>query len=264
MGQFGEAPPGWHWVVAEDSGDLAFGSLVEAGPVQGVAVVSQHGRRALLRLGSGLNVFAILVEAWRVDLFRRTWRGRDIRILPVLASGVGQGLSVAENAKEEPVNDFALKPRTTAWCVNWLIREGGPVQHHETWKSRKKLTASDFGVAEHHTLSTILEDLATTDQVDVCNLLGAERLVRKLQMIEHFWDERQREQDVTQQKMPMEEVNAFMGGVGAGARPSSMVCPTMMDHIGKELERVGNIKKNARKLREESKGTGKGAAADKK
>ena len=119
--------------------------------------------------------------------------------------------------------------------------------------ARAKLTATDYGVAEHHTLATILEDMATTDQLDIANLLGAERLVRKMQMIEYFWEEKQREQDAQQQRMPTEEVNAFTGGVGAAARPSSTICPTMMDHISKELERVGNIKKNARKLREETK-----------
>ena len=104
-------------------------------------------------------------------------------------------------------------------------------------------------------MCSILEDLGAADLLDVSNLLGAERLVRKLQLIEHFWDEKQRAQETVQAKMPHEEVSAFMGGIGGGARPSSMVCPALLDQVGKELERVGNIKKNARKLREESKGT---------
>ena len=99
----------------------------------------------------------------------------------------------------------------------------------------------------------MLEDLATHDEVNVANLLGVERLLRKMQLIEHFWDEKQREQDAGQMKLPLGEVTAFMGGTGPSSRPSSMVCPSLLDVVGKELERVSQIKKNARKLREEAK-----------
>jgi hypothetical protein len=37
-----------------------------------------------------------------------------------------------------------------------------------------------------------------------------------------------------------------------------MVCPLLLDHVSKELERVAGIKKNARKLREEAGGGGGG------
>ena len=85
------------------------------------------------------------------------------------------------------------------------------------------------------------------------NLLGVERLLRKMQLIEHFWEEKQREQDASQQKMPQEEITAFLGGTGASSRPSSMVCPALLDVVSKELERISQMKKNARKLREEAK-----------
>jgi hypothetical protein len=256
-GIYGEAPPGWTWALAEDVGDAVFGATVNVGPAHGVLLLHRAGRRGLLRLATGLNTFAVLLETWRVAVFRASWRGRDLRVLPLEVGADGEAQrswhSVAAAVKEEPLPGFQLMPRTTAWCVRWLVREGGPVQHHETWRARKKLSQADFGVQEHHTLSTILVDLAATDQVDVVNILGAERLVRKLQLIEYFWDERQREQDANQLKMPPEEISAFMGGTGSAARPSSMVCPSMMDHIGRELERISNIKKNARKLREETK-----------
>ena len=98
-----------------------------------------------------------------------------------------------------------------------------------------------------------MEDLATHDEVNIVNLLGVERVFRNMQLVEHFWEEKQREQDATQQKMPQEEVSAFMGGTGAASRPSSMVCPALLDVVSKELERVSQMKKNARKLREEAK-----------
>jgi hypothetical protein len=48
-------------------------------------------------------------------------------------------------------------------------------------------------------------------------------------------------------RVPAEEARAFTGG----GRPSSMVAPELLEHVSKELERVGGIKRNARKLREE-------------
>ena len=188
------------------------------------------------------------MEDWRLAAFQRDWRGRDGRVIyrpPGTTASARPWSKVCDESSEQVIPDFAMRPRTVLWCVQWLLREGGPVQHHEAWKSRRKLGLTDFGVSEHHTLSTILEDLCVTDALDTPNLLAAERLCRKLQMIEYFWDEKQREQDAAQQRMPVEEVNAFMGGTGSSARPSSMVCLTMIDHISKELERVGNIKRNA-------------------
>eukprot|EP00974_Lingulodinium_polyedra_P022349 2156635-Lingulodinium_polyedra.AAC.1 len=65
-----------------------------------------------------------------------------------------------------------------------------------------------------------MEDLVLWDQVDASNLLGTERILRKMQMIEHHYDERSRDK-VDQNRMAPEEADAFMGG-HLGARPVSM------------------------------------------
>ena len=92
-------------------------------------------------------------------------------------------------------------------------------------------------------------------------MMGCKRLFRKTQLIEHPYDERSRDK-YDPNRMPPEEADAFMGG-HLGARPVSMVCPSLMDDISKQLERISGIKKNARKLREEAKTkTGKAPPPD--
>ncbi|CAK0816771.1 unnamed protein product [Prorocentrum cordatum] len=229
------APAGWSWVLAEDAGGLACGSVVQVGPIGGAILAARAGRRATITLVGGASAMAFLLEDWRRGDF--VGNGADARIL-ARTPGVRLArswLAVTESA------DLAAE-------VRGLLRG-----HHESWKSRKRLNPSDWGVSEHHALSTALEDLATHDEVNLTNLLGAERLLRKMQLIEHFWDEKQRAQDAGQLKLPVEEVSAFVGGTGPSSRPSSMARPALLGAVGKELERISLTKKNARKLREEAK-----------
>jgi len=247
---------------------VPFGAEVTVGPRYGVTVAHRSGRRAILKLADGREFYSVLVETWRAGDFRSIWRGRDHRVTPALAASGPHGqrdwLGVAKGVKEEPIPNFAFATRSTNWCVQWLVRAGGPTLHHENWRARKRLTGSDFGVQEHQSLAMILEDLAGQDCLDVTNLVGAERLVRKMQMIEYFWEDKQREKESEHSRLPPEEVAAFMGGSGLSSRPASMICPAVLDYISKELERVSNIKKNARKLREETRAGGKEPANPKK
>ena len=100
----------------------------------------------------------------------------------------------------------------------------------------------------HFTLCQGIEAFGAYDQVDLANLAGIEHAYRKLQLIEHFWEERGNDQAAKDSRLPPEEMTAFAGG----ARPAAMICPELLDHVSKELERISGIKKNARKLREEA------------
>eukprot|EP00974_Lingulodinium_polyedra_P049706 4780206-Lingulodinium_polyedra.AAC.1 len=65
------------------------------------------------------------------------------------------------------MSDFALKePRTTKWCIEYMLRDGGAVLHHEMWKARRKLQATDFGVEIHGLCANVVELLGTFDQLD--------------------------------------------------------------------------------------------------
>ena len=81
----------------------------------------------------------------------------------------------------------------------------------------------------------------------VFNLASAEIGCRKLQLIEHYGDDRSAEERQRNLKMPLEETQAFMGG----ARTPSMVRSEPLENVSKEMERISGIKKNARELREE-------------
>ncbi|CAK0818388.1 unnamed protein product, partial [Prorocentrum cordatum] len=217
-------------------------------PANGMA---PHGLELVALLPSGHSVFVALVADTEIEHLKREFRGSDARTLPVVRTAIGRErswASVVTDCREEEVQDFGVKaPRSVKWCAAYQQRDGGPVLHSEMWRSRRRLQDSDFGVAEHETLSKVVELLGTTDQVDIYNLAGVEVAYRKPQLIEYYWDERRQEPHQANSKLPLDEVQAFMG-VG---RAASMVRPEVLDQVAKELERIAGIKKNARKLREE-------------
>ncbi|CAK0849813.1 unnamed protein product, partial [Prorocentrum cordatum] len=236
------APAGWAWVVAEDVESFCFGAAVQVGPISGIVLAARAGRPGTLTLGAGASAVAFILEDWRTD-------PRTTACLPG-SVGPRSWLSATESAREVVDPLFVLQPRSAAWRVSWLLRDGGA---HPVSRELEGAEAALYGVAEHHALSTVLGDLATVDEVNAANLVGVERPLRRMQLIEHFWGGKQREQDASLQKLPQEEVSAFMGGTGPSSRSSSMVCPALLDAVGKELERASQLKKNVRKLREEAK-----------
>ena len=124
--------------------------------------------------------------------------------------------------------------------------------HHEWGRSVGEIGEADFGVLEHEAIMRMIHHLAEYDQMDMTNLAGVEVMLRRAQMIEHFHRERQRLEAVGgKEKLPIdrEEADIFMGTVGG--ETSLMVCPTLVSHIAKELERQSAIDKQARKAREE-------------
>ncbi|CAK0867888.1 unnamed protein product [Prorocentrum cordatum] len=253
----GEPAPGWHWVAAEDvDGAVSFGTRVAVGVPGGATLVGRAGRRGLLTLAGGAGASAVLLQDSEIPWFMQEYRGSDARTLEI-PPGAGQpgGSSrewreVVQLCREEAVPGFAVAPpRTAQWCAKYQVKEGGPVLHHEMWKSKRKLNPTDFGVDMHETLSKMIEAMGSADHLDVYNLASAELGYRKLQLIEHYWDDRSAEQQQHNMRMPLEEAFAFMGG----SRSPSMVCPELLDSVSKELERIHSIKKNARKLRGEQK-----------
>jgi hypothetical protein len=77
--------------------------------------------------------------------------------------------------------------------------------------------------------------------------VSCEPFFRTLQLIEYFYDEEDPDSMNQDTRLSVEEARAVTGG----GRPSPMVAPVILEHVSKELERVGGIEKNARKLREE-------------
>ena len=260
VGAGGQPPAGWGWVRAEAG--------QQAGEVVGAAIdlvasrlVAHAGRRGIFVVAQG-GFFGVLLELAECVPFTELWRASDARTLPVKSRhGVRQRewREVAAELREEPAVDFPIKdPRTVRWCCNFLVKNGGPSQHHEVWRGRRRFNGSEYGVDMHETLCKIADLMGTFDQLDMSNLACAEYLFRRLQVLEYYYDERDVDAGSANARLPMDEMRAFVGG----GRPTSMVAPNLVDHVSKELERVSGIKKNARKLREEAaaakRGAGKG------
>ena len=248
----GQAPVGWSWYLAEDmpDGSGKCGDTMLVGTAGGPTLVSYSGRRGLVQCAGGAyDVFCALLAVTEVDHFKRTFRGRDARTLPVITGAAGRlrgWRSVVADSREEKLDDFPVKgPRTSKWCAEYQMRDGGPILHHELWKSRRRLQVTDWGVATHEVLSQVVEYLGGRDQCNIYNLSGAEIAYRHLQLVERHYDDRAAEH--AQGRVTTDETVAFMGI----NRSFPMVCPSLRDSVSKELERVSGIKKNARKLREE-------------
>ncbi|CAK0840872.1 unnamed protein product, partial [Prorocentrum cordatum] len=206
----GELAAGWHWIAAEDvDGAITFGAEVAVRAPGGATLVGRVGRRGLLSLAGGLGASAVLLQDAELPWFTQEYRGSDART-------------------------------TAQWCAKYRVREGGPILHHEMWKSKRKLNSSDFGVDNRETISKMLELMGSNDHLDVFKLSSAETGDRKLQLIEPYWDDRSAEQQQHNMCMPLEEAFAFMGG----SRSPSMVGLELLDTVSKELERTHGIKKN--------------------
>ncbi|CAK0888695.1 unnamed protein product, partial [Prorocentrum cordatum] len=258
----GAAAPGWVWVAAEDvDGLVAFGEALEVGVAGGVILAGRVGRWGLFTLPTGGGASGVLLQENEVAYFKREYRGNDARTLELPAASVAASEAardwreVVQLCHKEDIANFAVPgPRTAAWCARYQVKEGGPCLHYDMWKSRRKLTSTDYGVDMHETLSRMVEAMGASDHLDVFNLASAEICHRKLQLIEHYWDDRGAEQQQNNSKIPLEESQAFMGG----ARAPSMARPELLETVSKELERISSIKKNARKLREEQAAAAKG------
>jgi hypothetical protein len=253
-GADGSLPATHLWVIADEEpgAGRALGDAVGVGPGPTQArLLAVKGKKALVEMRDGTALFVVMIAVADQAGFVRSWRGDDARVLPVVrvhGTRLRDWRDAARQCKQEDFVDFPIvKPRTARWCADYLVKDGGPALHHEVWRSRRRLQVTDFGVDMHDTLSKIAEFLGTYDQYDLANSAGVELLFRKMQLIEYYYDEKDLDTMNQNPRLPAEEARAFTGG----GRPSSMVAPELLEHVSKELERVGGIKKNARKLREE-------------
>lgn len=140
--------------------------------------------------------------------------------------------------------------------MQYLVKNGGAAEHHEVWRSRRRLGPMDSGVDMHGTLCRFAEHRRTYDQLVLANSAMAELLFKTLQLVKHVYDERDIDQALqSNSKVP---VRAVVGG----GRSASMVSPELLEHVSRELERVAAIKKTPRKLREENAAGKKGGRGE--
>ena len=154
-------------------------------------------------------------------------------------------------------SDWTLPgPRTVLWCAQFCNRRGGgPVEHHRWWLSNARLSATDFGVQEHGHGMRSFQFFGEYDQCDLPNLTGLEVITRRCQVIEYHYEKKRAasaaKESGNQQGLTRDEASYFSGvHLMAG---EAMICPELVEWVGKELGRDMDAQKQMRKAREEAK-----------
>ena len=112
----------------------------------------------------------------------------DSRVLPVqldeTTSERWRGWKSLAGMISEPLfPDWPLEgPRTTKWLVEEIAKSGGgPLQHHQRWRTQLRADVGNRSVHEHELLCMTLELSGCYDQLDLSVLAGIELVVRRLQ-----------------------------------------------------------------------------------
>ena len=163
-------------------------------------------------------------------------------------------------------------PRTMLWCAQFIDRKrGGPVEHYNSFVSFYHLTKDDYGVAHYENIMKMIEHLACWDQVNLPDLVGVELAIRQAQLYEYIYSmEFEAQQSKGSNKDGSEgdgkkkgrgrggglhrfgivdEAAVFTGAAKEDGR--SMICPLLLGHVSKQVERDAGIMKQVRKAREE-------------
>ena len=121
--------------------------------------------------------------------------------------------------------------------------------------SNARLSATDFGVQEHEHGTRSFQFFGEYDQCDLPNLMGLEVIIRRCQVIEYHYEKKRAASAAkgsgNQQGLTRDEASYFskvhrMAG-------EAMICPELVEWVGKELGRDVEVQKQMRKAREEAK-----------
>ena len=141
----------------------------------------------------GRPIAAKRVREADYEEFMSAVAAQDARILPVTRGRGGRRhkswVKLNEECSESDVPDWPLHgQRTSAWCLEYLVRMGQTIEsHHEDFVRRCKLERNSWGVTAHWQSTNFLKCLGETDQCDLLNLVAAEAAFRELQTIEYSY-----------------------------------------------------------------------------
>ena len=239
------------WVAAECIGEYKFGDQVP-----GVAANLVKGAKSIHTLADGSSMFVKCIDGGERVHFLQKPSLCDSRVVPQEVDALGKPdcslKEVSKKFKESEVGWSLTGPRTSRWCVSYLVVEGlGLEGHHERFRNLCKIEASSWGVQEHFQLSMIAKHALQVDQLNGYNNLFLEVIFRRIQTIEYSYADRAREQEskAVGGRMSLEEQQTF-GGVTRQAG-TLMICPELLDYVKSEVERDASLAKNLRKAREE-------------
>lgn len=244
-------PDQLYWVAAESAGDIKFGDQVH-----GVGAALVDGGKSIHTLGDGASLFVQCLKGSNMSSFKTRPGGWDFRTTCVEYDAMGKAEAslkeVARKSHEIDLDWSLTGPRTSRWCMSYLLVENlGLEGHHERFRQLCKLDSSSWGIQEHYQLSMTLKYAIRSDQLNPYNNLFCEVIFRRLQTIEFAYMERAREQEAKAVggKLLLEEQSTFGGLTRAAA--TLMICPQLLEHVRGEVERDAQLSKNLRKAREE-------------
>ena len=259
------AARGTRWRAAQSIGDVRYGDEVPGhvatpGAVQG---------RDLHALPDGSALFVEEVSADALEAFMGRAVAADARVLAIMRTGTRREVTWSNMAARVKEEDFGKDwlvagPRTTFWCIDFISNEGMGIDgHHDRFRAVAKLEPTQWGVQEHYQCSQFIRLLLLSDQCDGTNLQACEAIFRRMQTIEYSYLEKVREREGANQsgRLSIEEQTHFSGSTRLHS--SLMVCPDLLEHIRKEVEREAALSKNLRKAREEKEALKKGKKDDK-
>jgi hypothetical protein len=240
-------PPGGGWIVDEPTKHHDLGDAVAVPP--GTSVILN---RAMILL-QGEAVAVRFVEAG-VDVEkyvskRGGFLADDERTLEVLPSREeGAFAEIVGEMVEVPALKFPIEGgRTGAWFVEKVkaLSPGGFMVRHHRWAKESGIKGGDRSRFEHNVISRTLDAAVSVDRLNVKNLLFAEILLRRKQLIEEAVAENP-------------EAPNFEGAeyyMGSEERPGgALVSPALKLFVAGKFSAEAAILKEKRKAREAKKG----------
>lgn len=234
IGGAGEFGPGARdivgtvWVAAESVGAISYGDVI-----QGVVAPAVLGSKTVHNLADGKSIFCECINADMIEDFNGRPARCDSRILIRKKNALGSPerplAELVAEMKEFPMGWSLIGPRTSKWCLNYLVVESlGFEAHHERFRKLCKLEPSGWGVQEHFQLSMILRQLIQVDMVNGLNALGVELMLGKLSLEEQY------------------TFGSLVRQAG-----TLMIAPSLLEHVKAEVQKDVELQKNMRKAREE-------------
>ncbi|CAK0895865.1 unnamed protein product, partial [Prorocentrum cordatum] len=248
------------WVAVESAAFARRGDAV-ALPANAVA----HGDLAIAPSPGGPNVVLRSAQAMDPTVYAALESVRDPRVLdgpPFDVTRPRRGWSdICKDLTETAYPTWtAPGPRTAKWCAEWLDRRSTtPAAHHRQFLSVFGLRPGAWGVEIYGAALRVLEEAACFDGVNICDLAGIESLMRKTELTEYvYWmDSMGATEKAEEDKEPSASTVTFVGLMDEAAifsglnkdTGSAMVCPALLDHVSREVEKDATILKQVRKAK---------------
>jgi len=176
-------------------------------------------------------------------------QGTDARVFPVKFDAHGERVrlfaeSVSYMTQDELPGGFPLEgPRTCLQVLKGMVRVGGsPEMSNLEWRRTSRIPDGDRAVYEDEVICLALQFLATVDQVNLPNLVGAELLCRRHQLIREAYR-------LSPSALDYSVSDWFMGW--GRRRTGQTVQPPPAVYVAEQLKHEASIVKESRKAREE-------------